>query len=59
MPADGSDHNDSVHDELVDVYDTTRLLEDSEVDYYPIDTEETQFITSSEQEDFSLEMNET
>ena len=40
----------------MDVYDTTRLLEDSEV---PIDTEETQFITSSEQEDFSLEMNET
>ena len=64
MPADesdhhDSDHNDGDHDELVDVYDTFRLLEDSEVDYYPIDTEETQFITSSRQEDFSLEINET
>ena len=62
MPADGSDHNDndhndSDHDEPVDVYERTRLLED--LDDPPIDTEETPFITSSEQDDFSLEMSET
>ena len=63
MPADGSDHidsdhNDSDHDESVDVHDRTiaRLVEDSEVDDQPIGTEETPFITSSEQDDFYLEL---
>ena len=61
MPTDGSDHNDSDHndsdhDEPEDVCDTTRLFEHSEVDDQPIGDEETPFTTSSEQEDFSLEL---
>ena len=51
---DVSDYDDSDHDEPADVNDTTRLLEYSEVDHQPIDIEESQFITSSEQDDFLL-----